>query len=191
MKKQNSIKHLLVAFMAIVAASQINAQVTFNHALGGGIYLNKYGAAPAVVYTPRLNFLELGGRGSESTLSVGVPIALGFAFSGNSREGGSGSFAADLPVFVDVNFGHAANPDADSRFGGFAGIGFAYNIMGGADDYGSFVTKSMGPAANAGIRFVIRERSVGLRASYMFNVKSSGYGASVIGLNLLYNFGQW
>lgn len=182
---------MLIAVAAIATITKSYGQVTFNHAIGAGAYFNKYGAAPAVVYSPRLNVLELGGRGADASLSVGAPIALGFSFSANSQSGGSGSFAADLPIFADVNFGHAANPDTRSSFGGFAGVGFEYNILGGADDYDSFISSSMGPAANAGVRFLLRERSIGLRASYMFNVKKSGYGASVVGLNLLYNFGQW
>lgn len=120
---------------------------------------------------------------------MGVPLGLGFSF--NSREGAS-SFCLDAPVTADINLGHASNPDADSRFGGFAGVGFGYNIMGGYDDvFGGFTSKNMGPLLHAGMRFVIRERSIGLRASYMFNIKGAETSANVLGLNLFYTFGEY
>lgn len=194
MKTNRFLITALAAVFTVLLFNQTKAQVTFNHAAGGGLYSNKYGGSPAIFYHPRLNFVELGGRRASvpATLSAGIPLGLGFNF--NSRTGGG--FCLDAPITVDINLGHAANPDADNVFGGFVGAGFGYNMMAGSDDFGGFVSKNMGPVVHGGARVMIKGRSVGLRVSYMINIKKNPdpddpTSASVIGLNIFYTFGEF
>ena len=158
-------------------------QMSFSHALGVAYYSSSNATAPGVTYAPRLNFLELG---DELTVSVGTHLGLGIA--GSSREGAS-SFALDLPLVAEVNFGHAANPDANSSFGGFAGLGFGISKIGSAGAFGADYNDAAGPVFNGGVRMLIKERSLGVRISYLLNTKD-GF-SDVLGLNLFYTFGDF
>jgi len=169
----------IILLSALLALSQITyAQISFSHAGG----LADYGAgdvsAPAVLYSPRLNFVELG---DEMTLSIGAHIGGGLAF--NSREGAN-SLALDIPVVAELNFGHAAHPDAESSFGGFAGVGYGISRIGDSSTFGSGYNDARGIVVNAGLRALIKEYSVGVRVSYMFNTKEGS--KNVIGLGAFY-----
>jgi hypothetical protein len=136
-----------------------------------------------------------------SSVSIGVPLTLGFSGSFNSREGGSFSFGLDAPVAVDYNFGYgAAGPDeeSDAGFGGFVGAGFGYTKTAAAtpDNYSTTIwneadfsaSRSYGPMAHAGVRFPIQQgdRSITIRLSYKKGLETEKF--SYFGGTLLYGF---
>jgi hypothetical protein len=135
-----------------------------------------------------------------SSLSVGVPLTLGFSGSFNSREGSSFSFGLDGPVAVDYNFGYGAagsNEDYDGGFGGFVGVGFGYTKATSAapETYnGAYWTEadfsassSYGPMGHAGVRFPIKqgEKSITIRLSYKKGLEKTKF--NFFGGTLLYS----
>jgi hypothetical protein len=61
--------------------------------------------------------------------------------------------------------------------------------MGGADEFGGYSGSSAGPVLNAGFVAPIFERPLGLRLSYLINVKD--HGASTFGLGVFWMFGDF
>lgn len=104
-----------------------------------------------VTYFPRYNFLET----SNSSFSIGAPLSAGIGIASNSRRDDVGiSFAYDLPLALDYNFGCKANSETQSTFGGFVGAGFSYFNVGVSQSRESdFSGVSYGPIARMGIRF--------------------------------------
>lgn len=178
-----------VAVLSLAAFNAANAQISFSHSVGGGLYASSKGAGWALMYAPRLNVVELA---DEMTVSVGTNLGLGLSGSANSREGGSGTLLLDLPILAELNIGHAANNDANSDFGGFVGVGFGYSKMASSveTNFGTSSSNvtSTGVLFSGGLRAVIKGQSVGLRVSYMLNGATDG--ANVFGLGLHYNIGM-
>jgi hypothetical protein len=101
----------------------------------------------------------------------------------NSQDG-LNSFALDLPIVAEINFGHGANPDTKSSFGGFAGLGFGISKIGSSDSFGSDYNNAAGLVVNAGMRAILQENPVGFRVSYLLNTKEDF--ENVIGLGVFY-----
>ena len=181
------IKKLLFTGVVLFSTLTVSyGQISFSHSLGGSVYLSENVSAPGILYSPRLNFLELG---DEITVSVGTHLGLGFSLNADSQGGGSGSFALDLPVVAEINFGQGANPDTQSSFGGFAGLGFGISKMGASDAMGDGYNDAAGVVINGGLRAIIRDKAVGLRVSYLLNIKKDN--SSVLGVGLFYTFGDF
>lgn len=159
------------------------SQISFSHSIGGSIYASESASAPALMYSPRINVVELS---DEMTISLGTHLGLGY--SGNSREGAS-SFALDLPIMAEINFGHAANPNTDSSFGGFVGVGYGINKMGSEGAFEDGYNNAAGIVLNAGIRAIINEYPLGARVSYLLNTKDGGENTYSIGI--FYTFGSF
>jgi hypothetical protein len=145
----------------------------------------------ALTYYPRINLVE----SDNSSVSVGVPLSLGFQGSVNSQTGSSIVFGYDLPLAVDYNMGHKSTPENEAGFGGYIGAGFGYthtsvsisdNFLG---DYAA-TANSYGPMVRAGIRFGFpwgeKEMSYTIGGWYKFGLEKEGY--KTIGINLLWDF---
>ncbi len=168
-----------IALLTLIALSQIAyGQVSFSHSVGIAGYQAGDVSAPGALYSPRLNFMELG---DNMTLSIGTHLSAGFDF--NSREGAS-SLALDIPIVAEVNFGHAAHPDAESSFGGFLGAGYGISKIGDSGAFDSGYNDARGFVFNGGLRASLKDRSVGLRVSYMLNT-NEGYN-NVFGLGAFF-----
>jgi len=174
-------KKISILLLLVCSVFHRSNAVEFMHSIGAGplIAFNNSDAATAgvIFYAPRINFLDKGGM----VLSAGSNVGLGF--SGNSITGSS--FTLQLPLLVEANFGHAANKDADQRFGGFGGLGFNY-ILTGDTDNGSIAY--YGPTVNGGFRFGFKERSAGIRLAYTYDLNIS---ANIIGASIFYTFGRF
>lgn len=169
----------IILLGVLLALSQITyGQISFSHAGGVAAYGAGDVSAPAAMYSPRLNFVELA---DEMTISIGSHIGGGLAF--NSREGAN-SLALDIPIVAELNFGHAAHSDTESSFGGFIGAGYGISKIGDTSAFGSGSNDARGIVVNAGLRALIKEHSVGVRVSYMLNTKEGG--KNVIGLGAFY-----
>ena len=158
-------------------------QLSFSHSLGGSFYLSSLASAPGIMYSPRVNFLQLN---DELTVSAGTHLGLGIVY--NSREGAS-SFALDLPLVAEINFGHASNPETSSSFGGFIGFGFGISKIGSQGAFGADYNSASGLIFNGGIRAIIKERPLGLRLSYLINTKDDF--SNVFSLGMFYTFGDF
>src|SRR5882757_7984920 len=109
------------------------AQAQFMHSLGGtvSVMYAKFGPEgyqdnvtfvfKDFTYFPRYNVMENG----NSSISVGVPLGLGFGSASNLSDGSSSLyFGFDAPLVVDFNFGAKATSESDAGFGGYVGGGF-------------------------------------------------------------------
>lgn len=184
--KKITIKLAILA-MALFANFSANAQVEFNHSAGAGIYASaNSGGGYALMYSPRLNLVELS---DEMSVSVGSHLAFGLEFSSNSQSGSSGSFILDVPMVAELNFGHACSSNSSVGFGGFVGAGYGFNKMSYSDNFGSGDRSVTGVVINGGFRTnLIRESSVTVRLSYMLTTDGKG---DVFGLGLTYNIGDF
>lgn len=182
MKKINLlILSIICIFMQTIIS---NAQVSFSHSIGASAYIGGDVAAWGLNYSPRVNLIELG---DEMTLSLGTHLGLGMSY--NSREGSNNSFTLDLPLMAEINFGHASHPETSSSFGGFGGIGYGISKIGSSDEYGGTYNNAAGLVINGGVRFLVKERSVGARIAYMINFKSDA--KNVLAVGAFYTFGSF
>jgi hypothetical protein len=102
-------------------------------------------------YFPRYNFSQ-----SENTsFSIGAPVGIGVGLVSNTFGGDAGvSFAYDLPVVVDYNFGCKATKNVQKNFGGYIGAGFGYyHVRISQSAFSDFSGSTYGPMVRAGIRF--------------------------------------
>ncbi|MDI9363842.1 MAG: hypothetical protein QM541_02740 [Flavobacterium sp.] len=175
-------KKIIFFGMFLVAAISVKAQ--FSHAGGATLFLvsadnTDATSAYGVSYFPRYSF---------GAISVGVPISAAITGSTNSRTGASAgsSFTYQLPLVVDYNFGLGASDDEESKFGGYAGLGYSLFSTSYVGVYTTGTLKANGPMARAGIRFLVKEHTLSLGASFL---KGGGdLKANVIGVSLLYGF---
>jgi len=174
-------KKIVFISICIFTSVQLSlGQVSFSHSLGGAFYMSSLASAPGIMYSPRLNVLEMG---DEMTFSVGTHLGLGMSF--NSQEGAN-SFALDLPIVAELNFGLAANPDTKSSFGGFAGLGFGISKIGADGAFGADYNDAAGLLFNGGIRAIIKEKPLGLRLAYLLNTKQDYSNVFTLGVFLIF-----
>ena len=155
---------LFLSIVFMLSVTVLSAQ-HFMHAYGGSIsmisggyvtsttgWTSKFSMAQTYfTYFPRYNFLER----PNSSVSVGIPIGLGFGFAHSVDGSDVGTaFAYDLPVVVDYNIGCKATKEVDKHFGGYFGLGFGYantTISNTKYSNGSYAT--YGLLLRAGMRF--------------------------------------
>lgn len=176
----NKLKLVLLMVVMTVTTKITFGQVSFSHALGGAFYLSDLASSPALVYSPRLNFVELN---DEMTISAGTHLGFGFNYS---TDGTDNYFAYELPIVAELNLGNSSSPNSDASFGGFAGLGYALNKMGNSSVFGASYNNAAGLYVNAGLRALINDRPIGLRVSYLMNSKV-GF-TDVLGVSLFYSF---
>ncbi|HPE55253.1 MAG TPA: hypothetical protein P5514_15685 [Bacteroidales bacterium] len=173
----------ILASIMMIAWNSATAQATFSHAIGIEYLASSEVGVPAILYSPRINIIELD---RDLTISLGTHFGLGFNFS--SREGAT-TLAIDLPLVAEVNFGHASQPYSRADYGGFAGIGYGYSKLGQSGEWESYYnSEASGLVINGGFRGYINDSSVGARISYLLNFRENG--SNIIGLGVFYTFGQ-
>jgi hypothetical protein len=178
-----TVKKSMLTALILFAAQLSFGQVSFSHSIGASIYASSGASAPGIMYSPRLNLVNLG---EETTLSLGTHLGLGIS-GFNSRDGGGGGFALDLPIVAELNFGHGAHKDTKSDFGGFVGLGFGASILGDAGAFGDGYNEAVGLVINGGLRAFMGNLPVGARVSYLVNA-TEGYG-NVFSIGLFYSLG--
>lgn len=173
---------LILAFALMSISTQFSyAQVSFSHGLGAEIFSTSNALVPALVYSPRVNFLQLA---SEATVSAGTHLGLGFNYS---SDGGDNYFAYEVPLVAELNLGSGSSPDSDVGFGGFLGLGYGINKI-GSSDIGTAYNDASGIYVNAGLRAIINDQPMGLRVSYLMNNKV-GF-SDVVGFSFFYMLGE-
>lgn len=108
-------------------------------------------------YFPRYNFIE----NENSSVSIGAPVSIGVGFATSTYGDDAGlSFAYNLPLVVDYNFGCKSTQENESNFGGYIGAGFGYNHFSvSGSQYSNFSGSAYGPIGRAGIRFGSQKES--------------------------------
>ncbi len=178
-----TVTKLFLTLGIVIMSVQIGfGQVSFSHSIGASYYFSSYASAPAIMYSPRLNLIQVG---DESTISIGTHLGLGISY--NSQAGAS-SFALDLPIMAELNLGNGASKEANSSFGGFFGLGFGISKLGSASAWGGDYNDAAGLVVNGGVRFHLNERPLGVRVAYLLNAKE-GF-ASVLGIGAMYTLGR-
>jgi hypothetical protein len=194
---------IALVLMTFLTGSAALAQ-TFMHSLGGSVmfgngksvsdgsggFITPTIGLNAITYYPRINISE----SDNSSISVGIPVSLGFEGSANSETGSSLAFGYDLPLAVDFNMGHKSTLDNESGFGGYVGVGFGYThtSVSVSSDFGDYsaTANSYGPMIRGGIRFGIpwgeKDWSYTIGGFYKFGLESAGY--KTIGINILWDF---
>lgn len=180
--------------LSSLLSNNLKAQsVTVSNALGSSAFFKDKTIPLALTYAPRLNFYFFG---VENTISVGLTPSVAASFSVIS--GGYSEkplFAFDIPLTIDANFGHGSDDDADSDFGGFVGLGAAYNNMWSYyydNIYTYHYTKrpnSFGFVAEGGVRIGSMYGDYEIRGSYLLSLASGS--KNVISVGLLYNIGDF
>lgn len=144
--------------------------ITFQQAVGFGIYGGTNGSNWSAQYSPRANLIMLG------TNSISVGTHLGLGLSGKGTKGLK--LVYDVPFVFDFNFAHNALSDNIQKGGGFFGFGYGFNQL--RDEAGVF--KSQGLVFNAGGRGLVFERSLTLRVSYLLPLKQKYDSVFSVGL---------
>lgn len=143
--------------------------------LWGSPYAEEYNFAmvqTGATYFPRLNFLET----QNSSLSIGMPISLGFGSASNTSDDSKGVFFSyDLPVIADYNIGLRSTSENEKNFGFFFGAGFGYNHVGLALSSGSEKISSYGPLAHTGARFNMNRTALTLGFFYKMGMETQKY----------------
>lgn len=158
-------KRFLLSSLTTIVISSAFSQSLY-HSVGltsfsSGFYGGGSQGGFAGTYTASYHFMDL----DNASLSVGMPLSVGFSLGENAESGMNGNrmgYLVNAPVFVNYNMGAGSFRDNDSQLGFFIGGGMSYMFQTLNTTYyeganGSQTTNtnisSFGPAANAGVRF--------------------------------------
>ncbi len=143
-------------------------------------------SAIGVTYSPRFNVINFN---ENNTISLGTTITIG---ASNNKNGAS--IMGDISLGAAYNFGTAASRVSNTKFGGFVGAGIVSH-------YGNIFYKTNGLQLNGGLRFLIKNKPLEIRASYVGEKRNFGIyhpvdtiieeGAiHIFGIGLHYTFGM-
>ncbi|HVU56353.1 MAG TPA: hypothetical protein VHD83_14910 [Puia sp.] len=193
-------KSFILLLLACGLTGGVHAQ--FMHSLGGTVDVMWANLGPEgyqdkvtfvfrdFTYFPRYNVMENG----NSSISIGVPLGLGFGSVSNFSDGSSSLyFGVDAPLVADYNFGWKSTADNDSRVGGYLGGGFGYRYTSFSYNdpyYGSsgFHANSYGPLVRGGVRFSLGASDMGLTLGLFYKAGLEREKYKTIGINVLMDF---
>jgi hypothetical protein len=114
---------------------------------------------------PRYNFVKLG---KLSSLSVASYPGLGLSSGGINGFDNRTYFNYDVPVVLQFNVGSASLKSNNKGFGVFLGAGYGINSI-SKQYFGTNTGFSHGPYGTGGFRFVMQNRLLEARVSYLKN----------------------
>lgn len=169
-------KKIAIITTLILIASKISfSQANFSHAIGIGLY-----NCPAIIYSPRINFAQIR---IETTLSIGTHLAYGY----KPDKYLNGHYSVyEIPIVMEMNMGCGSSPSATTNYGGFIGVGYAFNKMEYINDNYKDINNSSGIYFNFGIRTTTKKNymRLGVRFSYLKNIISNN--SDVFGISIFY-----
>ncbi|GAO41073.1 outer membrane beta-barrel protein [Flavihumibacter petaseus] len=198
-------KKVLLLTLGVTAFVFSQAQ-SFLHGVGtGAIVTSSKNVENSVMFTlmysPRYTITE----SDASSISVGIPLAIGFGGSAeyNSQSGTTSSltYAVNAPLMINYNVGAGSSKESADRFGFFLGAGFGAHLgssyvlksVDGGDDYyyDEYVKENQttfGPAANAGVRFAVGAgtHNIEIMGSFMKGINEGK--ANIFGIHGVFNF---
>jgi hypothetical protein len=179
----------LMVFGCLILNDQALAQMTgkplsfreqFKHAAGiGAVSFTKPTGAvflPAVSYSPNFSFTN---GMSDFSVTLGSHLTAGYYFAEDSTE--EDFIYTDLPLLVELNFGHNASKDFYYDMGWFMGGGYTYNRL--------YDRWQSGPVATIGFRTFIFGPSFTLR--YIRFFATAEKDRSTHGLSVSLNLGSY
>ena len=122
-----------------------------------------------ITYLPRFNVMELK---KEVSVSIGVPISLGFQASPFGTY-----FLFDSNISADFNVGHFATLNGNIPIGAFGGAGIDFNYL-NVDGY----RFQIGPVFSGGLRFNLGGRSMTIRYAQTQSLTQLGSKLSSISI---------
>jgi hypothetical protein len=151
------IKILVLTFL--LPALTVQGQTYFNHALGLSVY--GWDGIPGLMYSPRLTLLSLN---DQTNISIGTHIGINYGLYTGEL------YVLDLPLVMEMNFGHGAHRYNEKKNGGFMGLGYGFMKL---DDDN---IQEQGLLMNVGFRRRVFDASLGLRLSLLTDITFSfGY----------------
>ncbi|MBO9730219.1 MAG: hypothetical protein J7623_16385 [Chitinophaga sp.] len=151
-----------------------------------------------LTYSPRFNFVEQ----DEMSVSVGIPLSIGLSGSYSAHygdyesESNSLNFMFNAPLIVNLNMGCGATKESERRFGYFVGAGFGYHygsrnyqVLGDGNDRANEKFSTVGPVANAGVRFGVGSKArhnIEVKLSYMKGLNAGN--PDIFSVGALFNF---
>jgi hypothetical protein len=152
----------------------------FKHAAGLGavMYTSRESTdfIPAINYSPNISLTR---NLSDFSVTIGSHLVLGYHPSGDSLD--KEFIYTDLPILVELNFGHNASKDFYYDLGWFLGGGYSFNLVN--ENWQS------GPVATVGFRTFIFGPSFTFRYLRFFAVDDDDI--STHGLSISLNIGRY
>lgn len=151
---------LFMVFVLFSFQSEAQFSSRFKLSAGYSSYLletgNKVSPVHALGATPQLNLWQ---PRSNFSIAVVAPLTAGFHFRTKvlSRK----FFFSDLPLMVEINYGHLATKDFRKWWGVFAGGGYTFQSVGMYWQHGANLS--------AGFRFWLFRQSFTLRYARFFS----------------------
>lgn len=180
-------KNVILVFLLWFTQSSYG-QITFSHSIGAAGYFNSLAENGGIMYSPRINFIELD---NDITISAGTHMGLGLV----TNAQGDGSYTLDVPLVAEINFGHAAHKRSRSSFGGFIGAGYGISKTSYSNTNHGYITHTSsgsndakGLLINGGLRAIIKKISIGMRVSYLRNTNKGS--EDVLSLGFFYILGK-
>jgi len=184
-------KKLIWAVSFVLISTSLQAQLgtmgssfsfreQFKHAAGLGtvIYTGNESTEfiPAINYSPSLSLTR---SLSDFSITIGSHLVLGYHPSGDSLE--NEFLYTDLPVLLELNFGHNASKDFYYDMGWFIGGGYSFSLFN--ENWQS------GPVATIGFRTFVFGPSFTFRYLRFFAVDQEDI--STHGLSISLNIGRY
>ena len=179
-------------FASFVFTTALAGAQTFLHGAGTGFSVTTMKNAETAVfgtlmYNPRFTLTET----ESSSLTIGLPLTFGFAgeysYSSYYGEQSDLRYVLNAPLILNMNWGAGSSKITEDRFGFFVGGGFGINtgnfvveetiVDGGFEyiSYGKQTVTTYGPAANAGVRFGVgnKTKNIEILLSYMKGINDN------------------
>jgi len=152
----------------------------FKHSIGAGASFYTFDKVREPVFHFTYNpSLSLTRAWSDLSLSIGTQLGAGYHFETPADD--SAFFYAELPLLLELNFGHNASKDFYNDLGWFFGGGYSYHFFKDAWNHG--------PVASMGVRGFVFGPSFTIRYSRYFALQDND--ASLHTLTLLLNLGRY
>ncbi len=126
-------KILLVTLLVPLLFSNVKAQYgtsftpQYIHSINAAFMMSNYDKntimAPGLTYRARLNLMKFSFR---TTLSIEVPLSIGYTLD---PLPGDDQIAYEIPISLNFNVGYGSALVTRKTFGGYLGIGYAFNSI--------------------------------------------------------------
>lgn len=180
-------KILLVILLVPLLFSNVKAQYgtgftpQYIHSINATLMMSNYDKntimAPGLTYRARLNLMKFSFR---TTLSIEVPLSIGYTLD---PLPGDDQIAYEIPISVNFNVGYGSALVTRKTFGGYLGIGYAFNSISN-QGYNIVTDKVTVFDATQGLMF-----QAGVRALMFGNYGFTAGGYTIIGSEDNFVFG--
>ncbi len=180
-------KILLVILLVPLLFSNVKAQYgtgftpQYIHSINATLMMSNYDKntimAPGLTYRARLNLMKFSFR---TTLSIEVPLSIGYTLD---PLPGDDQIAYEIPISVNFNVGYGSALVTRKTFGGYLGIGYAFNSISN-QGFNIVTNKATVFDATQGLMF-----QAGVRALMFGNYGFTAGGYTIIGSEDNFVFG--